>query len=236
MMAIRTSYSDYRNIFNSYNLKIDGSERFLKKIKIYETISKIILIIILAYAAMLFYNLAIDNKKDAEAMGFVFILILIFGSLLRFIFNEIKRANISKLDNLIFNNFLIKQIKIFYAFEELKNFTYEKIEHITTKLVNSRNANQTIIDLSFMAFEKKAEGIIISSNSQSSLTVGTIGKRTGGSINTHIINSTEAILIKNIKTNENTNQTKDLNYWFELKEKGAITQDEYELKKKDFLK
>ena len=47
---------------------------------------------------------------------------------------------------------------------------------------------------------------------------------------------TEAILIKNIKTNENTAQTKDLNYWFELKEKGAITQDEYELKKKDFLK
>lgn len=83
--------------------------------------------------------------------------------------------------------------------------------------------------------KKKAEGIIISSNSQSSLTVGTIGKRTGGSINTHIINSTEAILIKNIKTNENINQTKDLNYWFELKEKGAITQEEYELKKKDFF-
>ena len=234
-MAITTDYSGYRNIFNSYNLKIDSSERFLKKIKIYETISKVILIIILAFAAILFYDLVTNNKKEAESLGFVFVLILIFGSLLRFIFNEIKRANISKLDNLIFNNFLIKQIKIFYTFEELKNFTYEKIEHITTKLVNSRNANQTIIDLSFMAFEKKAEGIIISSNSQSSLTVGTIGKRTGGSINTHIINSTEAILIRIIKTNENTNQTKDLNYWFELKEKGAITQDEYEVKKKDFL-
>jgi hypothetical protein len=236
MMAIRTSYSDYRNIFNSYNLKIDGAQRFLKKIKIYEIISKVILIIILAYAVMLFYNLVTNNKKEAEAMGFVFVLILIFGSLLRFIFNEIKRANISKLDNLIFNNFLIKEIKIFYTFEELKNFTYEKMEHITIKLVNSRNANQTIIDLSFMGFEKKAEGIIISSNSQSSLTVGTIGKKTGGSINTHILDSTEAILIKNIRANENINQTKDLNYWFELKEKGAITQEEYEIKKKDFLK
>lgn len=234
-MAIRTSYSDYRNIFNSYNLKIDGAQRFLKKIKIYEIISKVILIIILAYATILFYNLVTNNKKEAEAMGFIFALILIFGSLLRFIFNEIKRANISKLDNLIFNNFLIKQIKIFYTFEELKNFTYEKMEHITIKLVNSKNANQTIIDLSFIAFEKKAEGIIISSNSQSSLTVGTIGKRTGGSINTHILDSTEAILIKNIRANENINQIKDLNYWFELKEKGAITQDEYELKKKDFL-
>lgn len=28
---------------------------------------------------------------------------------------------------------------------------------------------------------------------------------------------------------------KDLNYWFELKEKGAITQNEYELKKKELL-
>ena len=235
-MSIRTSYSDYKNIFNSYNLKIDGSERFLKKIKTYETISRVILIIILAFASILFYDLVTNNKKEAEAIGFFFALTLIIGSILRFIFNEIKRVNISKLDNLIFNNFLIKQIKIFYTFEELKNFTYEKMEHITIKLVNSKNANQTIIDLSFIAFEKKAEGIIISSNSQSSLTVGTIGKRTGGSISTHILDSTEAILIKNIKANENINQTKDLNYWFELKEKGAITQDEYELKKKDFLK
>ena len=234
MMAIRSSYSDYRNIFNSYNLKIDGSERFLKKIKTYETISRVILIIILAFASILFYDLVTNNKKEAEAIGFFFALTLIIGSILRFIFNEIKRVNISKLDNLIFNNFLIKQIKIFYTFEELKNFTYEKIEHITIKLVNSKNANQTIIDLSFIAFEKKAEGIIIS-NSQSSLTVGTIGKRTGGSISTHILDSTEAILIKNIKKNENINQSKDLNYWFELKEKGAITQDEYELKKKSFL-
>ena len=53
--------------------------------------------------------------------------------------------------------------------------------------------------------------------------------------NNDILDSTEAILIKNIKKNENINQSKDLNYWFELKEKGAITQDEYELKKKSFL-
>ena len=91
-MSIRTSYSDYRNIFNSYNLKIDGSERFLKKIKTYETISKVILIIILAFASILFYDLVTNNKKEAEAMGFIFVLILIFGSLLRFIFNEIKRV------------------------------------------------------------------------------------------------------------------------------------------------
>ena len=30
-------------------------------------------------------------------------------------------------------------------------------------------------------------------------------------------------------------ETKDLNYWFELKEKGAITQEEYEVKKKELL-
>ncbi|AXX96053.1 SHOCT domain-containing protein [Arcobacter ellisii] len=39
--------------------------------------------------------------------------------------------------------------------------------------------------------------------------------------------------IKNIYGFE---ETKDLNYWFELKEKGAITQEEYEAKKKEFLK
>ena len=41
-----------------------------------------------------------------------------------------------------------------------------------------------------------------------------------------------------IETNKivevNTDKS-DLNYWYELKEKGAITQDEYELKKKELL-
>lgn len=36
-------------------------------------------------------------------------------------------------------------------------------------------------------------------------------------------------------TNNKTVDNNDLNYWYELKEKGAITQDEYESKKKELL-
>ena len=41
---------------------------------------------------------------------------------------------------------------------------------------------------------------------------------------------------QHIKNIYGFDEKKDLSYWFELKEKGAITQEEYEVKKKDFLK
>lgn len=41
---------------------------------------------------------------------------------------------------------------------------------------------------------------------------------------------------QHIKNIYSFDEKKDLSYWFELKEKGAITQEEYESKKKDFLK
>jgi hypothetical protein len=107
------------------------------------------------------------------------------------------------------------------------------MEHITTKVFNSKNPNQTVINLSFIAFEKNADGLVITSNAQSSFTVGTISKKSGGNINTHIINSAEAVLIKNIRNKSDS--IKDLNYWFELKEKGAISDDEYQVKKKELL-
>ena len=40
---------------------------------------------------------------------------------------------------------------------------------------------------------------------------------------------------QHIKNIYSFDEKKDLTYWFELKEKGAITQDEYDSKKKEFL-
>lgn len=39
-----------------------------------------------------------------------------------------------------------------------------------------------------------------------------------------------------VKAQEKVSPSKDLNYYFELKEKGAITQEEYDAKKAEFLK
>ncbi|GGD43435.1 hypothetical protein GCM10012288_17180 [Malaciobacter pacificus] len=38
-----------------------------------------------------------------------------------------------------------------------------------------------------------------------------------------------------LELNKTSSDKKDLNYWFELKEKGAISDDEYQVKKKELL-
>lgn len=47
--------------------------------------------------------------------------------------------------------------------------------------------------------------------------------------------SLKLLQIETHKMVEVNTDKSDLNYWYELKEKGAITQDEYELKKKELL-
>ena len=39
-MAIRNNYKEYKNIFDKYNLNIDGLDKFFKKVKLFEIISK----------------------------------------------------------------------------------------------------------------------------------------------------------------------------------------------------
>ena len=38
-MAIRNNYKEYKNIFDKYNLNIDGLDKFFKKVKLFEIIS-----------------------------------------------------------------------------------------------------------------------------------------------------------------------------------------------------
>ena len=42
--------------------------------------------------------------------------------------------DLAKLDDFIFNKFLIKKIKVFYSMDELKNYSYDKMEHLSTKV------------------------------------------------------------------------------------------------------
>ena len=86
-----------------------------------------------------------------------------------------------------------------------------------------------------MAFEKGAEGIIIVSNNIGTVVTAAIhNKNTSTPIRT-TFNYCEALLIKNIKSIELEKNNFDLNYWFDLKEKGSITSEEYEKKKLELL-
>ena len=234
-MSIAHNYKDYKEIFLKYDLDLPGSKKTLSKIKIYEIISKVILYFSISAIGLFAYS-AINNKSNNEAglaAVLLVIAIIIVGGSFWALFLLLKSKNKAKIDEILFTNFLIKKVKIFYSIEELNDKTYDKTEHITTRVANARNPNQTTIELAFSAFVKNAEGIVIVNNNQTSVTTGTIGK-SGGSVSTNIINSAEAILINNIQ-DKKYEMTKDLNYYHDLKEKGAITQEEYEKKKMELL-
>ena len=159
-MAIRNHYKEYKNIFDKYNLKIDGLDNFLKKVKLFEIISKTTFYLTILITAMLIYA-AFNTKVDQLGIVFMIIIVFVPGLILSLIFKNIKINRIAKLDDFIFNKFLIKKIKVFYSMDELKNYSYDKMEHLSKRVLAEVNLNQATIDLTFMAFEKGAEGIII---------------------------------------------------------------------------
>ena len=234
-MAIARNYKGYKEIFLKYNFDLPDSKKTLSKIKIYEIISKVILYFSLSAIGLLIYG-AISNKSNNEAALTALLLgiaIFIIGGSFWGFSLILKEKNKAKLEEILFTNFLVKKMKIFYSIEELNDKSYEKIDHITVRVANARNPNQTTIELAFTAFVKNVEGIVIVNNSQASVSTGIISK-SGGSVSTNIINSAEAILINNIQDKKHE-VAKDLNYWFGLLEKGAITQEEYEKKKMELL-
>jgi len=234
-MSIRKNYNGYKKIFNKYNLEIDGLESFLKRVKIYEIISKTILFITLILTSILIYAAFTEKGNAGLGIAIMLIVVLFPGLILWLLFKSIKISKIAKLDDFIFNKFLINKIKIFYSMEELRNYSYDKIEHINTRAYSEGNANQAVINLAFIAFEKGAEGIIIVSNASETITTVAIKNKSTSTPINRMVNSSEAILIKNIKKEEVLKNNFDLNYWYDLKEKGAITEEEYDKKKKEFF-
>lgn len=140
----------------------------------------------------------------------------------------------SLLDNEIFNNFLIKKVKIFYQNDDISNIKYTQIEQMSVKVTHTRNEHQAIIELVLAAYEKNATGIIITDSNQSNVVASTINNKAEATAITQIFHSASAMLIKDI--NVNTNKEFDLEYWYDLFEKGAISENEYNRKKETILK
>jgi hypothetical protein len=234
-MAIASNYIGYKKIFLKYNLNVPNGENILGKIKTYEIVSKVVLYFSLSAIGLLLYSIS-QNKSNNDAgltAAFLAMIVFIVGGLFYVIFLNLRGKYRAKLEEILFTNFLLKKVKVYFSVEELNDKTYEKFEHIAIKVANARNPNQTTIELAFAAFIENAEGVVIVNSNQTSISSGIIGK-SGGRISTDIIHSAEGILINNIQ-NKKHEIMQDLNYYYDLKEKGAITQEEYEKKKLELL-
>lgn len=153
------------------------------------------------------------------------ILMGIFGGIVLFLpiipFGILADKNVKKLDNLIFKDFLNERVVSFASIEEANRYDYEEGDRINRviEISSGDNLNKIIIELSAECFIRKADGFIITNQNK---------------------HNVEALLINNIKKKESSedikiDSKKDLKYWFELKEKGAVTEEEFNKKKSELL-
>lgn len=236
-MAINKTYKQYKDLFLEHNISTKDSIKYLSSIKRFEVIQKVVAYFSISFLVFLILGLIFSKGGNNDGKATVLFLILVIAAVGVFFwagFESSKSRRIAKLDDIFFNEYLINNMKIFYSFDELKDFTYTKIKHITTKAVNSVNPNQSIIELCFNALVEKAEGIIITDKNITGITSGEITKR-GGNVRTHMVDSAEGILIKDIKQKNIHDNKLDIEYWYKLLQNGAITQDEYDAKKKELL-
>lgn len=236
-MSLFKNYKQYKETLEEYKLTNDiNIKKLLKKLKRAEIGVKVFGLLIFLIISLLVYGMLSSRGGSGDGVAgliivtlvVIFILYLLF--LLPFMYAKIRHS--INLDNEFFNTFLIKKLQIFYSVDEANKFNYEKIEHVTSS-DNSGKSNQAIIEICYIAILKNAEGVIITNQNTASVTSGSVSKKGGGNISTEVIHSAEGILIKNIQKEDLHNN--DLSYWFDLKEKGAITEDEYLSKKNDIL-
>lgn len=236
-MAIKRNYQQYKDLFMEHQVLDDNSIKVLKSVKRLEVIQKLIAYFSISFLVLLMLGIAFGKRNYSDGVGipvFLMVVIAAIGSFFWAGFGDSKSRRIAKLDDIFFNKFLINNIKIFYSVDELKDFTYTKIKHITAKAVNSANSNQSIIELCFNALVEKAEGVIITGKNITGITSGEITKK-GGNVRTHMVDSAEGILIKDMKQKNIHDSKLDIEYWYKLLQNGAITQDEYDAKKKELL-
>ncbi|MGE0738573.1 SHOCT domain-containing protein [Sulfurimonas sp.] len=226
---------NYQELFQKSNINTTEAKQALRYLGYAKTYKKIIntAIGILWVLAILSYIMG-DGSGSSRAGVFG-----VIGALTMFIYVPLltlyllyRNYIIGRLEQIYFDEFLCKKLKIFYSPNELNNFEYTTLKEATVTANQNNNQRQALILICTQAYEEGAEGVLILNSDNSSVTTGKIGKK-GGNVRTDFVGTVSARFISNIK--EKNSKENDLTYWFGLFERGAITKDEYEAKKKELI-
>jgi len=225
---------NYRELFKEANIdtpKTRQALRGLRIAKIYQFIINTIFgIPWLAFLYLIFTEGARNAGGPFIVLGlatmFIYIPLLI-------LYLHLKNKYVGKLEQIYFDEFLSKKLKIFYSPVEAKDYEYEIVKEITVTKNQNYNQRQALITACEQAYNEGADGVIVLNYDTASVTSGDIDKR-GGTVYTNLIGTASAKLIKNIKEKK-SNDKNDIGYWYDLFQKGAITKEEYEVKKKELL-
>ncbi len=169
-------------------------------------------------------------------MGFLFSLAiaLLFSALFSKPFAKQSKKALNDFNNIFFNNFLSKKLVIAHSASELDGYDYNKGEIINLEIKQPYSPNQYIHDLAIEAFMREAGGFILLEKSESLVRALPYNKKSG----LVPLVKAQAVLINNVRKNassSNSSDKTDIGYWYELLQKGAITDEEYNKKKQELL-
>ena len=152
-MAIFKKSKDYEDFLKKNQIESQNSKYLIKGASGSEFMIKIIMIGVIIYWSLGF----IVSEDNGYTFLFLFATSIPIAWIFIFIINY-DENKLLELDNIIFDNFLSKKLKIFYSKDEVNDYNYNEIKHISKRLKDSKNPNQIIIELSFDAFLLNSEG------------------------------------------------------------------------------
>jgi hypothetical protein len=225
---------NYQELFQKNNINTIEAKRILRSLgyaKIYRKIINTTIGILWMLFVFTSFKAGGMHHNGGAFATVGFLTMFIYLPLLIFYLN-IRNYYVGRLEQIYFDEFLCKKLKIFYSPNELNNFEYTTLKEATVTANQNNNQRQALILICTQAYEEGAEGVLILNSDNSSVTTGKIGKK-GGNVRTDFVGTVSARFISNIK--EKNSKENDLTYWFGLFERGAITKDEYEAKKKELI-
>lgn len=141
---------------------------------------------------------------------------------------------LSDANDIFFNNFLAKKLVIVHSAGELYGYSYDKGEIINLEIKQPYSPNQYIHDFAIEAYMRDAGGFILLEKSESLVRALPNNEKS----DLVPLVKAQAMLINNVRKNassSNSSDKTDIGYWYELLQKGAITEEEYNKKKEELL-
>jgi hypothetical protein len=141
---------------------------------------------------------------------------------------------LSDANDIFFNNFLAKKLVIAHSASELDGYDYNKGEIINLEIKQPYSPNQYIHDFAIETYMRNAGGFVLLEKSESLVRALPNNEKS----DLVPLVKAQAMLINNVRKNTNSSNSSDktdIGYWYELLQKGAITEEEYNKKKQELL-
>lgn len=232
---------DIKFFIKKFYIKDAEIDKLLKSANRIEKVAKFFVsIIVLIVLPLFIFDTIEEGLVSGLVMAFIASIIpyVILSVIMVFLNSKLKA-----IENRLYRYFKDKVDILFLA--EKDKYDYDTLEK---EQVEFSKYNDAVKYFTLSSIYKGADGVMVHNKSHTGVVSGEIS--TGhdgyvrGNISTEVIGNYDIFYIKNIKLKEDLkinnmnnldSKDKDLEYWFNLKEKGAITQEEYEQKKRELL-